>query len=108
VVGHAQEISGELQPEVVTVRRALESQPKGRDLLYLLGQRLRAVGETRGRHLEKVAPGSSRSETATSGELCDEQRVAFGGDSFQSALAASPNRAGLHVELGEVLYAREK
>ena len=99
----AQEISGELQPEVVTVRRALESQPKDVDLLYLLGHAYERLGKQEVAHLEKVAPGSSRSEQLLAESYASSNEWPSAVIHFQSALAASPNRAGLHVELGEVL-----
>ena len=99
----AQEISGELQPEVVTVRRALESQPKDVDLLYLLGHAYERLGKQEVAHLEKVAPGSSRSEQLLAESYATSNEWPSAVIHFQSALAASPNRAGLHVELGEVL-----
>jgi len=99
----AQEISGELQPEVATVRRALESQPKDVDLLYLLGHAYERLGKQEVAHLEKVAPGSSRSEQLLAESYATSNEWPSAVIHFQSALAASPNRAGLHVELGEVL-----
>src|SRR6266436_2527505 len=99
----AQEISGELQPEVATVRRALESQPKDVDLLYLLGRAYERLGKQEVAHLEKVAPGSSRSEQLLAESYATSNEWPSAVIHFQSALAASPNRAGLHVELGEVL-----
>ena len=99
----AQEISGELQPEVVTVRRALESQPKDVDLLYLLGHAYERLGKQEVAHLEQVAPGSSRSEQLLAESYASSNEWPSAVIHFQNALVASPNRAGLHAELGEVL-----
>lgn len=99
----AQEISGELQPEVVTVRRALELQPKDVDLLYLLGHAYERLGKQEVAHMEKVAPGSSRSEQLLAESYASSNEWPSAVIHFQNALAASPNRAGLYVELGEVL-----
>ena len=99
----AQEISGELQSEVLTVRLALQSQPKDADLLYLLGHAYERLGKQEVAHLEKVAPGSSRSEQLLAESYASSNEWPSAVIHFQNALAASPDRAGLHVELGEVL-----
>src|SRR5713226_964435 len=99
----AQEISGELQAEVVTLHRALELQPKDVDLLYLLGHAYERLGKQEVAHLEQVAPGSSRSEQLLAESYATSNEWPSAVIHFQSALAASPNRAGLHAELGEVL-----
>src|SRR5882672_9218579 len=99
----AQEISGELQSEVLTVRLALQSQPKDADLLYLLGHAYERLGKQEVAHLEKVAPGSSRSEQLLAESYATSNEWPSAVIHFQNALAASPNRAGLHTELGEVL-----
>src|SRR5229473_1533797 len=99
----AQEISGELQAEVVTLHRALELQPKDVDLLYLLGHAYERLGKQEVAHLEQVAPGSSRSEQLLAESYASSNEWPSAVIHFQNALAASPNRAGLHVELGEVL-----
>src|SRR6202051_5297721 len=41
----AQEISGDIDAEVATMRQALVSHPKNVDLLYLLGQRYERLGK---------------------------------------------------------------
>ena len=99
----AQEISGELQSEVLTVRLALQLQPKDVDLLYLLGHAYERLGKQEVAHLEKVAPGSSRSEQLLAESYASSNEWPSAVIHFQNALAASPDRAGLHVELGEVL-----
>jgi tetratricopeptide (TPR) repeat protein len=99
----AQEISGELQPEVVTVLQALELQPEDVDLLYLLGHAYERLGKQEVAHLEKIAPGSSRSEQLLAESYASSNEWPSAVIHFQNALAASPRRAGLHAELGEVL-----
>ncbi len=99
----AQEISGELQAEVVTLHRALELQPKDVDLLYLLGHAYERLGKQEVAHLEQVAPGSSRSEQLLAESYASSNEWPSAVIHFQNALIASPNRAGLHAELGEVL-----
>jgi len=99
----AQEISGQLQAEVVTLGRGLELQPKDVDLLYLLGSAYERLGKQQVAHLEKVAPGSSRSEQLSAETYASSNEWPSAVVHFQNALAASPNLAGLHAELGQVL-----
>ena len=79
----AQEISGQLQAEVVTLHRALELQPDAADPLYLLGAAYERLGK------KEVAPPSDRcswliaQRTIARGKLCRQQRVANRRDSFQ-------------------------
>jgi len=99
----AQEISGELQAEVATLQRALQLQPKDVDVFYLLGSAYERLGKQEVAHLQKVAPGSSRSEQLLAESYAASSEWPSAVIHFQNALAASPNRAGLHAELGEVL-----
>jgi tetratricopeptide (TPR) repeat protein len=99
----AQEISGELQTEVATLQRALELQPKDVDVFYLLGSAYERLGKQEVAHLQKVAPGSSRSEQLLAESYAASSEWPSAVIHFQNALTASPNRAGLQAELGEVL-----
>jgi tetratricopeptide (TPR) repeat protein len=99
----AQEISGQLQAEVVTLHRALELQPNDADSLYLLGSAYEQLGKKEVAHLEKVAPGSSRSEQLLGESYAASNEWPTAVIHFKNALSASPERAGLHAELGEVL-----
>jgi tetratricopeptide (TPR) repeat protein len=99
----AQEISGQLQAEVATLHRALELQADDADLLYLLGSTYERLGKKEVAHLEKVAPGASRSEQLLGESYAASNEWPTAVIHFENALAASPERAGLHAELGEVL-----
>ena len=99
----AQEISGELQAEVATLQRALELQPKDVDVFYLLGSAYERLGKQEVAHLQKVAPGSSRSEQLLAESYAASSEWPSAVIHFQNALTASPNHAGLQAELGEVL-----
>jgi tetratricopeptide (TPR) repeat protein len=99
----AQEISGQLQAEVATLHRALELQPNDADLLYLLGSTYERLGKKEVAHLEKVAPGASRSEQLLGESYAASNEWPTAVIHFKNALAASPERSGLHAELGEVL-----
>ncbi len=99
----AQEISGQPQAEVATLHRALELQPNDADLLYLLGSTYERLGKKEVAHLEKVAPDASRSEQLLAESYAASNEWPTAVIHFKNALAASPERAGLHAELGEVL-----
>jgi len=99
----AQEISGQLQAEVATLHRALELQPNDADPLYLLGSTYERLGKKEVAHLEKVAPGASRSEQLLGESYAASNEWPTAVIHFKNALAASPERVGLHAELGEVL-----
>ncbi len=99
----AQEISGELQGEVATLQQALELQPKDVDVFYLLGSAYERLGKQEVAHLQRAAPGSSRSEQLLAESYAASSEWPSAVIHFQNALTASPNRAGLHAEMGEVL-----
>ncbi len=99
----AQEISGQLQAEVATLHRALELQPNDADSLYLLGSAYERLGKKEVAQLEKAAPGSARSEQLLGESYAASNEWPTSVIHFKNALAASPERAGLHAELGEVL-----
>lgn len=99
----AQKMSGDYQAEVVTLKDALHLEPRSEDLLYLLGHAYERLGSEEARELQKVTPGSARTE-----QLLAESYVAGSAWSmavlrFENALAISPTMPGLHVGMGEVL-----
>jgi tetratricopeptide (TPR) repeat protein len=98
----AQEISGDFSAEVATLRQALESQPKDADLLYLLGHAYGRLGKQEAARLESGAADTSRKEQFLAESYAASNEWPSAVIHFQNALAAAPNRAGLHVELGEV------
>jgi len=99
----AQEISGQLQAEVATAMQGLELQPKDVDLLYLQGNAYERLGKQEVAHLAKIAPGSARSEQLLAESYASSNEWPSAVIHFQNAVVASPSRAGLHSELGEVL-----
>ena len=99
----AQEISGDIDAEVATMRQALGSQPKDVDLLYLLGHAYERLGKQEVAHMEKIAPESFRKEQFLAQSYAASNEWPSAVIHFQNALAASPQQRGLHVELGEVL-----
>jgi tetratricopeptide (TPR) repeat protein len=98
----AQEISGDAQAEVATLKHALSLQPQNVDTLYLLGHAYERMGKREVTELEKIAPSSSWSEQLLAESYSASSEWSFAVIRFQNALASSPNRPGLHVELGEV------
>jgi len=99
----AQELSGEIEAEVATLRQALSLQPQDVNLLYLLGHAYERLGKGEVASLEKVAPGSSWAEQLLAESYSSSSEWSFAVIRFQNAIAISPARPGLHVGLGEVL-----
>ena len=99
----AQEIAGHSQAEVATVLRALDLYANDADLLYILGNAYERLGKQEVVRLGKVAPGSARSEQLLAESYASSNEWPSAVIHFQNALAASPDRVGLHVALGEVL-----
>src|SRR5437660_6311546 len=98
----AQEVSGDNQAEVATLKHALRLQPRDVDLLYLLGHAYERLAKQEVVKLEKASPKSSWSEQLLAESYSSSTEWSLAVIRFQNALAASPNRAGLHVRLGEV------
>ena len=98
----AQQISGDNQAEVRTLKHALSLQPRDADMLYLLGHAYEKLGKQEVSRLEKAAPASSWSEQLLAEGYSSSTEWSFAVIRFQNALVLSPNRPGLHVRLGEV------
>ncbi len=99
----AQEVSGDFTAEVATLQQALKLQPTDVDLLYLLGHAYGRLGKQEAARLESGASDSSRKEQFLAESYAASNEWPSAVIHFQNALAATPNRPGLHVELGEVL-----
>jgi tetratricopeptide (TPR) repeat protein len=99
----AQEIFGDIDAEVATLRQAVDSQPKDVDLLYLLGHAYERLGKQEVAHMEKIAQESFRKEQFLAESYAASNEWPSAVIHFQNALAASPQQRELHVELGEVL-----
>src|ERR1700719_4555645 len=99
----AQELSGDIDAEVATMRQALSSQPKDVDLLYLLGHAYERLGKQGVARMEKTALESFRKEQFLAESYAASNEWPSAVIHFQNALAAGPHQAELHVELGEVL-----
>jgi tetratricopeptide (TPR) repeat protein len=99
----AQEISGDIDAEVATLRQALSLQPKDVDLLYLLGHAYERLGKQEVARMETIAPESFRKEQFLAESYAASNEWPSAVIHFQNALAIAPRQAGLHVDLGEVL-----
>jgi tetratricopeptide (TPR) repeat protein len=99
----AQEMSGEIHAEVVTLRKALELQPQNVDLLYQLGQAYERLGKEEVARMQKSSPHSARAEQLLAESYAASTEWPSAVIHFRNSLAASPDTPGLHVELGEVL-----
>jgi len=104
----AQEISGDFAAEVRTLRQALELQPNDVDLLYLLGHAFGRRGKQEAARLETGASDSSLKEQFLAESYAASNEWPSAVIHYQNALTATPNRAGLHLELGEVLLGAGK
>lgn len=98
----AQEISGDTQAEVATLKHALSLQPLNVDMLYLLGHAYERLGKQEVVALENIAPSSSWSEQLLAESYSSSAEWSFAVIRFQNALTNSPTRPGLHLGLGEV------
>lgn len=98
----AQELSGDTQGEVATLKHAVDLQPADIDLLYLLGRAYERLGGKEVATLQNAAPGSSWSEQLLAEGYSSSSEWSLAVIRFQNALAIAPNQAGLHVGLGEV------
>ena len=99
----AQEMSGDVKAELVTIKHALKLQPQNVDLLYLLGHTYELLGKEEVNRMQTAAPGSFRAEQLLAESYATSSEWPSAVIHFQNALAASPNQPRLHVELGEVL-----
>jgi tetratricopeptide (TPR) repeat protein len=98
----AQDIFGDAQAEVATLKHALTLQPQNVDTLYLLGHSYERLGKQEVAALEKIAPRSSWSEQLLAESYSSSSEWSFAVIRFQNALASSPTRPGLHLGLGAV------
>lgn len=99
----AQEMQDDIPAEITTLEQGLRTHPADEDLLYLLGQAYESLGK---QAVDSATAVDSRSadrdqflaETYESNGYWSEALV-----HLQSALAESPDRRGVHLEIGEVL-----
>jgi len=99
----AYQVTGRTSRQVSTLQAGLRANPHSIDLLYLLGQAYQQLGKDAVDRLQQKDSGSSFLT-----QLLAENYAASGYPSvallhLEDALKASPTRAGLHVEMAEVL-----
>ena len=104
----AEEMVGDIQAEVATLKQALSLRPEDVDLLYLLGHAYERLGKAEVTNLQKAAPGSARAEELLAESYAAGSEWPTSVLHYQNALSASPDMPGLHVELGEVLLQAAK
>lgn len=98
----AQKMAGQSLAQVKTLQDGLRSNPRSIDLLFMLGRAYEQLGVERIDRIQQKAPNSTCVE-----QLLAENYAASGYPSdallhFQNALKDSPDRAGLHLEVGEL------
>lgn len=98
----AQEMSGQISAELMTLQRGLKLQPRNVDLLYLLGRTYERLGKDEVSTIERLAPKSRRAEQLLAESYATSNQWPSAVIHFQNALADSPKAPGLHVQLGEV------
>ena len=104
----AQEITGDIAAQVATLRHSLESHPHDVDILYLLGHAYERLGKQEAARLESGTADASRKEQFLAESYAVSNEWPSAVIHFQNALAATPQRPGLHVALGEVLLGAGK
>lgn len=98
----AEEMTGQIPTEIETLRQGLRFQPQNVDLLYLLGHAYERLGREQVVRMQKAAPGSSYVEQLLAESYASSSEWADAEVHLQNALTATPDRAGLHQQLGEV------
>lgn len=98
----AQKMNGDLNAEVKTLHRGLRHNPENIDMLYLLGRAYEALGRDAIDHLEKSSPHSSYVEQWLGEDYAQSGYPSAALIHLENAIAASPNRNGLHLEVGEI------
>jgi tetratricopeptide (TPR) repeat protein len=99
----AQEMQGDITTEITTLKRGLQARPEDVDLLYLLGQAYETLGKQAVDSASALDSSSADreqflAETYESNGYWSEALV-----HLQNALARSPSRKGVHLDIGEVL-----
>lgn len=99
----AYQVTGRTSRQVTALQAGLGANPHSIDLLYLLGQAYQQLGKDAVERIQQ-----KNSESSFLQQLLAENYAASGYPAvamlhLESALKASPARAGLHIEMAEVL-----
>lgn len=98
----AQKMSGNVEAEVSILNRGLRRYPSNIDMLYLLGRAYEMLGRSAMDRLEKSNPQSSYVAQWLGENYAHEGFPSAGLIQLQRAVAASPERPGLHAEIGDI------
>jgi tetratricopeptide (TPR) repeat protein len=98
----AQEMQGDVKVEIATLHQGLQIHPENIDLLYLLGH----AYETLGKQAVDTASAVDSSSTDREEFLAESyESNGYWSEALvhlQNALAQSPGRRGIHLEIGEI------
>lgn len=101
----AEEMVGDLPAEVHTLRHGLGLHPNSADMLYLLGHAYTSMGRRTIDRLRKLHGDSSYLEQLLARDYMNSNFLTAAFVHMQNALAISPKRPALHLELAD-LYLR--
>lgn len=98
----AHKMDGDLESEVTTLHQGLRHYPSNIDMLYLLGRAYEMLGRNAMDRLEKSNRRSSYVEQWLGEDYARTGYPSAGLVRLHKAIAISPRRPGLHVEVGEI------
>ena len=99
----AQEISGDYEAELITLKRALQLEPENIDLLYVEGHTYELLGGKDALAMDAFGAQTGLPERLLAESYAKSSQWPSAVLHFQKAIVASPQSRGLHAELGEVL-----
>jgi tetratricopeptide (TPR) repeat protein len=98
----AHEMAAQFPAQVRTLEAGLHSNPQSVDLLYLLGHAYEQLGKDAVDRLQQNQPNSTYVEQLLAENYATSGYASTALLHFQNALNESPDRLGLHLEIGEV------
>lgn len=101
----ARKMEGNLEAEVAALHQGLRRDPSNIDMLYLLGRAYETLGRDAMDQLQKSSPRSSYVDQWLGEDYARTGYLSAGLVRLRRAIAASPARPGLHVEVGEIFLA---
>jgi tetratricopeptide (TPR) repeat protein len=98
----AHEMLGQTPEEVKSLQAGLRSNPQSVDLLYLLGHSYEQLGKEAVDRIQQRSPNSTYVEQLLAENYATSGYPAVALLHLENALKDSPDRLGLHLEIGEV------
>jgi tetratricopeptide (TPR) repeat protein len=95
--------TGRASRQVNTLQAGLRANPQSIDLLYLLGQAYQQLGKDAVDRIQQKNPESSFLAQLLAENYASSGYLSVAMLHLEDALQASPGRAGLHIEMAEVL-----